>query len=695
MEARRAVRAGRRVAAALIAAVAALLMTASGAQAAKWLAPADLSPLVANGTNGGCGFFTAQPGVGGPNVAVNAAGDAVASWTQVDGNDSTKQDVVVRVRPAGGSFGAPQVVGTTLPCYFFGVFGETPSVGIDDQGGAVIAWTSIDSTTSNQVTEASIRPAGGAFSAAQEISDASQPANADARVAMNGAGTAVAVWTHYNGTNYVVQQSTKPPGGSFALPQTVSPTGQNASGPAVAINGSGAVVVTWLRQDGTANCGGAPGCNIAQAAVRQASSGAFAAVQTLSAGGENASTPVAAIDPGGRATLVWERDNAGDAVIQSRFLTSAGVLDSGVQNLSAPGAGAGSPQVAVDSSNTAVAVWEISSGVIQASARPSGGSFATPAQDISAPGTSSFLPLPEVAIDPSGNAIAVWSQSTNGGNALVIQAARRPANGSFGAVQNISVDTDFALDQAISIDGQGSAVVDWLLLRQSPDNRFSTQFAVFDAGPPTLTGFSVPNTATTGQPASMSVQASDRWSGAAVNWDFGDGNVAGGDVVSHAWGAPGVYSITTTATDGAGNSTSATHTIQVSNAPPPPPPPPTPRITSPINNTWLVNGRSITAVVLTAGNVPAGSTITMKCTGKPRCRFKKKTIHVKKTGKVNLLKALGRRKNRRFKAGETLEIQITHPGYIGKDVRFRFKKGKIPKGSVRCFKLGATKPSAC
>jgi tripartite motif-containing protein 71 len=119
-----------------------------------------------------------------------------------------------------------------------------------------------------------------------------------------------------------------------------------------------------------------------------------------------------------------------------------------------------------------------------------------------------------------------------------------------------------------------------------------------------------------------------------------------------------------------------------------------PRIASTINTLWAVLGRRITALQLTATNVPGGSTITMKCKGKPRCRFKKKTIHAAKTGKVNLLKALSRR-NRRFRAGETLEIRITHPGYIGKDTSFKFKKGKIPRGTVLCINPGASKPSRC
>lgn len=681
----------------VIAALAVLLVAVSSAHAAKWLPLGDLSPTTAAGSAGGC-FLGEQAGVGGPSVATNAVGDTVVAWTQVDGTHTDQQDVVARFRPAGGSFGAPQVIGTTPPCYFLGVFGPMTRAAIDSQGDAVVVWPTVPDPmgANNTVIMASIRRSGEAFGPAKEISDSSQTAGFnDARVVMNGAGTAVAVFTHWNGSNWIVQESTRPPGGDFGIPKSVSASGQDAQSPDVAINGAGAVVAAWVRRDGTTNCGGGA-CEAAQAAVRPAGASSFASTQTLSGTTENASVPAAAIDPNGRATLVWVRSD--DSIIRSLFLNSAGVVDSGTQSLSASGAGADTPDVAVDDNNTAVATWQISSGVIQASARPSGGSFATPAQDISAPGTSgSFLPLPQVVVDPSGNAVVAWSQATNAGNTLMIQAARRPANGSFGAVQNLSADTDYSLIQAIAMDGEGSAIVDWVHLTQTSVDNYTIQSAVFDAGPPTLTGFSVPNTATTGQPAGMSVQASDRWSGASVRWDFGDGTGADGSDVSHAWSAPGVYTITTAATDGAGNSTSTTHTVQVSNAPPPPPPP---RITSAINNTWRVKGKSITALALSASNVPAGATITITCTGKPRCRFKKKTVLVKKAGKVNLLKALGRtrkarNKNRRFRAGEKLEIRITKAGWIGKDVLFKLKKGKIPKGTVRCIQLGATKPSAC
>ena len=49
---------------------------------------------------------------------------------------------------------------------------------------------------------------------------------------------------------------------------------------------------------------------------------------------------------------------------------------------------------------------------------------------------------------------------------------------------------------------------------------------------------------------------------------------------------------------------------------------------------------------------------------------------------------------RRFRAGQSLELRITAPGYLGKVIRYTIRKGKHPKVTKLCLPPGASKPKA-
>ena len=51
----------------------------------------------------------------------------------------------------------------------------------------------------------------------------------------------------------------------------------------------------------------------------------------------------------------------------------------------------------------------------------------------------------------------------------------------------------------------------------------------------------------------MAAAATDRVSPVSMSWSFGDGGIATGGAVAHAFGAPGAFTVTATATDAAGN----------------------------------------------------------------------------------------------------------------------------------------------
>jgi hypothetical protein len=127
-------------------------------------------------------------------------------------------------------------------------------------------------------------------------------------------------------------------------------------------------------------------------------------------------------------------------------------------NISDPGRDAFEPDVVVAPGGTVIAVWTRSDGVnfrIQAAERTPTGNWSVP-QTISDPGVSASGPA--IDVDPSGNAVAVWTQS-NG--ELRITAAYRPAGGSFAAPVFVSATGADASAPDVSMDNAGNALVGW------------------------------------------------------------------------------------------------------------------------------------------------------------------------------------------------------------------------------------------
>jgi len=198
-------------------------------------------------------------------------------------------------------------------------------------------------------------------------------------------------------------------------------------------------------------------------------------------------------------------------------------------------------------------------------------------------------------------------------------------------------------------------------------------------------------------PADMSATATDRWSGVSFTWDFGDGATASGGGVSHAYGAPGVYTAVVRATDAAGNSSSVSRTIQVSNpTPPPPPPPPAAPKRIVVTMPFFVKKSTKKYTVFTqldVKGIPSGSTLKVTCKapkGKkcPAKSFTKRNAR----GKVSLKKWL----KKRLPAGAKLTATVTKTGnFIGAVKIMTVKKRARPSFVDRCLPPGAKKPAKC
>ena len=337
----------------------------------------------------------------------------------------------------------------------------------------------------------------------------------DPEVTVDPSGNAVAVFSQSDGTRHSIFANRFTPTAGWGAPEQIADDASSAHGAQVAVDSSGNAVAVWVQSDSifanrfTPTAGwGAPeviGVGFVDAAPQVAvdSSGNAVAVGQLFVDGThhifaNRFTPTAgwgapevvddddgadargaqvAVDPSGNAVVVWEQSEGVPApytIFANRFTPTAG-WGAPEQIETDDGGYAAYPQVAVDTSGTAVAVWMQSEGdrfnIFANRFTPAAGWGA--AEQIE---TGDYAAYPQVAVDPSGNAIAVWQQQ--GGARDTIFANRFTPTAGWGAAERIETDDEVdAFLPQVAVDPSSNAVVVWV---QSDGTRYSIWANRFD-----------------------------------------------------------------------------------------------------------------------------------------------------------------------------------------------------------------------
>jgi hypothetical protein len=163
----------------------------------------------------------------------------------------------------------------------------------------------------------------------------------------------------------------------------------------------------------------------------------FLSAINISDAGQDGFEPEVAVAPDGTVISVWTRSDGTNFRIQSANRTPSGAW-SVAETVSDPGFSASGPSVAVDPSGNAVAVWTQTDGTnlrINAAYRSAGGSFNAP---VAVSGSGQDASNPDISMDNSGNALIAWER--NDGTKLRVQATTRSAGagGTFSAVSTLS-----------------------------------------------------------------------------------------------------------------------------------------------------------------------------------------------------------------------------------------------------------------
>jgi hypothetical protein len=409
------------------------------------------------------------------------------------------------------AWGAPTLIETDNTGHALGPGPQ--SVAFDAAGNALVVWMQFDGTYNIWANRYSTSTGlwGAAAPIETDTGDAPHP-----QVAIDAAGNALVVWRQFDGTHYNIwanRYSASTGLWGAAAPIETDSTG-DAFVPQVAIDATGNALAVWTQFDGTRN-------NI-WANRYSASTGLWGVAAPIETDTGDASHPQVAIDATGNGLAVWTQfDGTNYSILANRYSASTG------WGVAAPietgnAESASDPQVAINATGNALAVWQQFNGPFgniwanRYSASTGLWGVATPIDNNNPEAASN----PQVAIDAAGNGLAVWIQSDGPHN--TIWANRYSANtglwGVAGRIENLMGDADAP---QIAIDATGNALVVW---RQFNNNRGSIRANRYSASTG-LWGVAAPIETNEGDAGGADV-AIDATGNALVVWNQSDGPVS-------------------------------------------------------------------------------------------------------------------------------------------------------------------------
>ncbi|MES2122801.1 MAG: hypothetical protein V4492_08520 [Chlamydiota bacterium] len=314
-----------------------------------------------------------------------------------------------------------------------------PDVVIDASGNTTAIW--IESST----VRTSTLPSGGSWSAPSSLSGTG---GTNPCIGIDSAGNVTAAWLE--GGN--VKTANMPSGGSWGSASNISDTG--ATDPALYVDGAGNAVAVWVRN------------GYIETATQQVGN-SWGSVSMLSAASSD--NPAIAIGEEGTIVAIWHTVVTG----QDRVYASVGGIGQAwntplvVAPLTAIGAAYSFnyPSVAVDDNGNAAAVYFLYVNVGDAytnvytmgSSLISGASAWSQPSFLSAEGFRNPADLMNtIAFDGNGNALALWTSSSDG-QSFNIESAQFTAAGTWTPSSALVLQSLYAYQGDISVNPSGDA----------------------------------------------------------------------------------------------------------------------------------------------------------------------------------------------------------------------------------------------
>jgi hypothetical protein len=347
-----------------------------------------------------------------------------------------------------GTLAAPALASFSAPVRLAGP-GAQPAAAIDSNGNAIAVWASGARGLEERRVSAS-----GALGPVTPIA-AATPQPLHPQIAGDPGGDATIVWKQSDGESWRIRTRQISSTGQLGPVRTLSAPGRKARLPQVAADVHGSAVAVWAQKRN--------GWRVK--ARRISSTGALGRVKTLSGPAPGFQAPEIAMDADGDAIAVWTQVAEKSWRIEARRIPAEGPLGR-VQALNAPNSfsapgGPGRAEIASDAHGDAVAVWSQFDSkqpnrrikVRRISAKGRLGRV----KEVSGPQIQAQSP--RIASNARGDTIVVWSGAPDAGTYRA-QARQISPAGDLGRIQTLSSAGDNQSPN-VSIDGSGNATAIW------------------------------------------------------------------------------------------------------------------------------------------------------------------------------------------------------------------------------------------
>lgn len=338
-------------------------------------------------------------------------------------------------------------------------YATNPALAINSQGNAIAVWQ--EAGDYNNIYARNFTSGSGWQAIATDLNYVQTQSADYPKIAMDSSNGAIAVWQEYNGSiNHIY--ASRFDGTTWQTTVTLNnDLSTDAQNPQITMNPAGQAIAVWIELNATYGV-----YNV----YARSFDGIWGSAENLNVMATQYQYPQVAMDTMGNAIAVWCEDNGegyGYYNIHARNYISGSGWDTSASNLNNnPHVSSMEPQIAMISTSTAIAVWAESVDI------PGGSAWNVFARNLNGTTWETAIDLnntqtrsgesPQIAINSSGNAMVVWSESNDSYTTNIYTKKYNPESGWDSTAVNLNNDQSQPAGGAkVGLDTAGNAIVAW------------------------------------------------------------------------------------------------------------------------------------------------------------------------------------------------------------------------------------------